>query len=148
MLTLYLALGIIGGGGALPITTPPERTFVVSAEGQYFTVADSMDPSDVMDFLVDLTALPAPAEDLGRPSLSVDVTSAALGFTILQQYPYQPVVIDNEHVRLWVTVTDGQQQARIWSFPHFDCAFFVDVDTTSVPPRHYQRTCLINVQQK
>ena len=110
--------------------------------------SEPMDPKDVVDFVVDLTPLLGPGEQFATISFAVMPESAALGFQIKSGGGYDPVEIDDSHVRLWLGVAPGNQSDPVWDAAGTTCAIEATAVTNNVPARTYQRTFAVQVVQR
>lgn len=106
-----------------------------------------MDPSDKVDYMIDMTDLLEAGEAFTDMEISVMAESALLGFQIETAAPYQPVEIGNGKVIVWASVAAPQQNSAGWSAGIL-CGVEVSAITDSSPPRHYQRTATIQVIQQ
>lgn len=152
MLTLLLATGVFtstGGGAVGDVTTPAERTIKLSRTGAAPTATQQLDPSDKLDFLLDLSALLQGTEEaFAGVTIIVVPASAALGFTILSTAPYQPQEVTNSKIRFWATIDEASRGLADWNRQGVACSFEITATTDSEPPRVYQRTASIKVGQR
>lgn len=108
---------------------------------------DAMDPSDKVDYIVDLTPLLQVGESFTSVTLSVLAESALLGFQIETDPPYAPSEFEPGKVRIWASVQSASQNAAGWA-SGVACGIEFTSVTNSSPPRHYQRTVSIQVVQQ
>lgn len=150
-LQILLATGIFSGGASPPsdVTTPAARRIVFTQAGAPASASQTLDPSDVLDFIMDLTAIPdEPAEDFASVTMVVVPSSAALGFQILSAVPYLPEEVGNGEIRIWATIDGPSRGLAAWAGQGTLCNIEVTATTDSAPPRTYQRTGSIRVAQK
>jgi hypothetical protein len=150
MTTILLATGVFASGGvAVPsdVTTPAARRIRLT-QSAGAVAPQSMDPTDTLDFIIDLTAIPdEPHEDFASITLVIVPASAALGFQVLSAPPYAPEEIGNGEIRIWATVDSASRGLAAWS-QGTTCSIEVTATTDSTPPRVFQRTASIQVAQK
>ena len=108
---------------------------------------DTMDPSDKVDYLVDLTPLLADGEEFTSIDLAVMAESVLLGFKIETDAPYAPSEPTPGQILIWAGVETGDQADSGWAGGVFCGIEFTGV-TDSSPPRTFQRTVAIQVIQK
>lgn len=152
MAPILIALGVLGAAltGEEPtnVTTPTERMIVVSRSSGFTAAAHTLDPTDVLDFEVDLAALLEANEEFTTIDIAVTATSAALGFTIPGSGGYAPVEVSDSRIRIWPQIAAEDQSDVIWANAGVACRFEITAETDSVPPRTWQRTAQITVAQK
>jgi len=153
MLTVLLATGFFNSddtafGTPSDVTTPASRTIVLTQAGTSFVAAQSIDPSDMLDYMIDLSAMLTEGEQFSTLSLVILPSAVAQGFTVLSTPPYHPEEIDNSHVRIWVTIDGASRSLPAWSGQGTNCSFELTATTNSTPPRVFQRTASIRVTQR
>lgn len=151
MLTFLLATGVIGGAvtgtPGVPVITPAQRVITVTPTGTFPSAQQHLDPSDVMDFVVDLSGLLADGEEFAVVNMQVSAEAVLQGFQLLQTAPYAPTPLDDSRVRIWATVLPGSRDAATWT-KVASCQIEITATTTSAPPRTWQRTVQIQVGQR
>lgn len=150
MLTIFLALGIIAAApsGSSDVVTPAERVIELSRTNGFTAASHSVDPTDELDFVVDLTELLEVGEAFSSVAIAVTPTSTALGFTIPGSGEYAPETVTNSTIRIWPRVALVDQADASWAGSGATCRFEITAETDSVPPRTWQRTAQITVMQK
>jgi hypothetical protein len=151
MTTILIAAGVFssgGGGGSSNVVTPSSRRLSFTPSASSVTASQQHDPTDVLDYELNLSGLLAEDEEFTSATIAVVPASSALGFGILTTPPYAPEEIDDSHIRIWVTVEAGSRGLSAWSGQGTLCSFEVTAVTNSEPPRTWQRTGSIRVAQK
>lgn len=148
--TILIATGIYAssGGGSSDVTTPSSRTITFTPSGSSFAASQQLDPTDVLDFVLNLSPLLENDEQFNAVSIVVLPAAVALGFTILTTAPYEPEEVDDSHIRIWATVDEASRSLSAWSGQGTICSFEVTGVTDSNPSRTWQRTGSIRVAQK
>lgn len=108
---------------------------------------DAMDPSDVVDYLVDLTPLLDVGEEFTSVDLVVLAESVLLGFKIESDAPYAPVEVTPGVLRVWAAVETANQNSAGWAAGAL-CGIEFTAVTNSSPPRTFQRTVAVQVVQQ
>ena len=75
---------------------------------------EAVDPSDIADFVIDLSPLLEDGEAFTQIDFAVAAYSVMLGFTILDTAPHQPAEIAFAKVRLWLTVDETYRTLIQW----------------------------------
>ncbi|GEM_PF-1571144 len=109
---------------------------------------ETIDPADIVDFIIDLSPLLEAGEEFATITFAVPPESAALGFRVMTEAPYAPLEIDDSHLRIWVSVEPGSAALPAWNGSGTVCAIEFTATTDSTPPRQHQRTIAIRVAQK
>lgn len=154
MFTILLALGVIGGtGGISPgepsnVTTPADRVIVLSRSSGFASATHSIDPTEVKDYVIDLSPLLEPGEQFATVEIDVEAASTTRGFGIPETGSYAVAEVDDSHIRIWPQIDLGQQGAQAWAASGTVCRFEVTAVTNSLPPRKWQRTAQITVAEK
>ena len=107
---------------------------------------DAMDPTDIVDFVIDLAALLDEGEMFDAIDFAVMVESVLLGFTILDRAPHAPTEVDATRVKIWVTVDPAFRNAAAWKGKGTICG--VEFTATTDRGRQFQRTIAIGVVEK
>jgi len=147
MLTTLLLTGLGSGKGPAqpPVDTPAERTITFTKLGGNFAPQQQLDPTDVMDFLLNLT----PLLDESEAFLSVDIRVVAQsqlhGFIIMDEAPFAPVVVGNGRVQIWCTIKPENRNSSQWAKGTL-CQ--VEVTATTTLQRTWQRTAQITAVNK
>jgi len=150
MLAVFLTTGLIGSAvtsGDIGVTTPASRTVTLTPTGSIPSAQQYLDPSDVLDFVLDMSSLLASGEQFSQVDLRVTATSALQGFEVMEDAPYQAVPLDNGRIRIWVTVAIEKRDAQQWT-KSASCQIEVTAVTNSEPARTWQRTAQIAVGQR
>ena len=112
-----------------------------------FKWSRSMDPTDLVDYEVDLAGILEEGEVIGSYTLSVLSEGVLLGFNIESANGYSPQLIDNTRVKMWFSITDSER-----SNPLFNSGVSIPIEltinTTSSPSRRLQRTLVVTVVQQ
>ena len=110
----------------------------------------TMDPSDLLDYMIDLSTLPSILEEgelIDNYTLTVLSEGVAVGFQIESTGAYIPVIENGNKITFWVSVEESQRNN-----PAFVAGMLVPIEleftTTSSPPRRKQRTFVITVVHK
>lgn len=156
MLTTLLAIRVIGPMEVDPgtpgnVVTPAERIIRIGRAGSArpaISARESIDPSDVLDFVVDLSALLEEGEEFAAISFTVMPEASALGFRVMTEAPYAPLEVDHSHLRLWVTIAEGSRDLAAWNGGGTSCLVEFTATTNSVPARTWQRTIAMRVAQR
>jgi hypothetical protein len=150
VLTLLIAAGIVGASTAPPsnVTTPTARIIPLTQAGSMVVAAQTLDPTDVLDYVLNLDSITEPSEDFASINLAVVAGSAALGFTILNDAAYAPEELSDSRVRIWVSIEEADRGLSAWAGQGTVCSIEVTATTDSIPPRVFQRTAGIRVAQK
>lgn len=152
MTTILLAMGVFGSsggfGGSSDVETPTARTIRFTQNGTSFIAAQALDPTDILDYELDLSALLDDDEAMASVTLVVVPAAAALGFELLSDPPYEPEEVDNSHIRVWANVDVASRGLSAWSGSGTLCSIEITATTDSTPPRVWQRTAKIRVAQR
>jgi hypothetical protein len=148
MIAILIAAGLLGSIPSEPsnVTTPASRTITLTPTGATASAQQILDPSDILDFVLDLEQLLGAGEQFTSLNLDVVPASAALGFQILEDAPYAPEEIDDSHVRIWPSIGVSSRNLSAWT-SGTSCSIEVTATTNSVPPRTWQKTVSIRVAQ-
>lgn len=117
-----------------------------------FIWPDPMDPSDVVDFVIDCADPTLPLLESGETIASFTLVlpseSVALGLTI-GTAARAPVKINTDTaIRLWLSVDSGFISNSAFSGAGQSLPVEVTIVTTSSPSRTRQRTCVVKVSQR
>ena len=137
--------------GVLAVTppafsTPASRTLAIT--GANLVAAEVLDPWDRLDFVFDLSQLLEQGEAFASIDFDISPETVPLGFEIMTEAPYAPVVVSNTKVRLWLTVEATKRAARSWSGQGTICNIEFRAISDSVPPRHKERTVGFRIRQR
>jgi hypothetical protein len=116
MIAILIAAGLLGSTPSEPsnVTTPASRTITLTPTGAAASAQQTIDPTDVLDFVLNLEQLLAEGEQFTSLNLAVVPASAALGFQILEATPYAPEEIDDSHVRIWPSIDPSSRNLSAW----------------------------------
>lgn len=151
MTTILLAMGVFGssgGGGSSDVETPTSRIIHFTQNGNSFVASQALDPTDILDFVFDLSGLLEDGEAMSSVTLVVVPAAAALGFELLSTAPYEPEEVDDSHIRVWANVDVASRGLSAWSGSGTLCAVEVTGTTDNDPQRVWQRTGQIRVKQR
>lgn len=110
---------------------------------------DAMDPTDYLDFQVDLgeTLLQA-GELIESYSLTLLPESVAAGLTISSETGRQDQLVGGTSIHFWLYVDAGMRSDPIFSGSGSTLGIEVTVVTNSIPFRRLERTVTITVAQQ
>lgn len=156
MLTTLIAIraiapGDVGPGEPGDVVTPAERLIRIPRTGSArpaITAREPIDPSDRLDFVVDMSALLEPGEKFAVISFTVMPEAVALGFRIIAQGPHAPVALDDSKLRLWATVDPAYRTLAAWNGGGAACLVEFTGSTDSIPARDWQRTIAMRVAHR
>lgn len=106
-----------------------------------------MDPTDNVDFLIDLTQLLQVDETVNTFTLTVGAEGVALGLT-LGSGVYAPVGVGLQAITFWLNVSAGFRNDAAYTGEGVKLPIEVTITTNSVKPRTYQRTVVVKVAQQ
>lgn len=130
------------------VVTPPERIIALTRSAGFVTASHVVDPYDVLNFKLDLSALLEEDEAFVSATLEVLPAAALLGFSIIDAGQYAPQQIDDSHILIWPQIAAPNQANAAWAGQGSDCGFEITMITDSTPPRKWQRTVNIRWAQK
>lgn len=149
MLLFLIALEIISASpSASDVVTPAERTITLSRGVGPTSAGHSIDPTDELDFVINLSPLLETGEQFTSVVLYTLPTAEVQGFEIPATGEYAASEIDHAHVLFWPRIDLAEQTSSAWSGQGTSCGFEVTAQTDSIPPRVWQRTVLIRVVNK
>ena len=108
--------------------------------------AEAIDPSDIVDFEIDLSAVLDPDETFDAIAFAVMPESVLLGFTILDAAPHQPVEVADARLRIWVSVDQPYHDKVEWRGSGTLCG--IEFTARTNKSRTWQRTVAIRVIEK
>lgn len=113
----------------------------------------SMDPSDVVDFIMSLTGTPAlldvdNSEEIDSFTLTMSAEGVALGLTIGTDARAPELIEGNTAVKLWLSVDSGSQAEGAYSAAGVELGVVGRFTTNSSPSRTYERTWAVKVMQR
>ena len=145
MLLHYLVFGFISdvATGPVDVGTPASRIIELRNANQ--TVAVTLDPYDVKDFVCDLS--PQLDENDTYEAITFEVTSeaAALGFEVLTGEK-GPLELDGNRLQFWVAVDPAKQDSNKFNGQGSLCG--IEFRTLSVKGRKAERTANFRVSQQ
>lgn len=113
---------------------------------------DPMDPSDVVDFIVDCADPDLPLLEAGETIASFTLTlpaeSVALGLTIGTSTRAPAKINTDTAIKLWLSVDSGYIANAAFSGAGTSLPVEVTIVTSSTPSRTRQRTCVVKVAQR
>ena len=150
MVPILIALGLLGDDGPLPepLPTPAERIIKVARNAGFTVASHALDPSDELNYLLDISALLEEGEAFSAVTLSVLPASSTLGLSIPSTGRYSARQVDDRHIAIWPKISDNKRDAQSWAGQGTVCSFEIAGVTDSDPERRWQRTLGIRVAQK
>ena len=124
------------------------RVITLTQTAGFTTASHSIDPSDELDYVIDLSALLETGEQFTSVAIAVDAASAVLGFSIPTTGEYALVEVDDSHIRIWPKISSIWQNNAIYSASGTTCKFEITAETNSAPSRTWQKSVQIPVSQK
>ena len=110
-----------------------------------------MEPSDIVDFIFDLSNMLAPGEKIDPTNwqLTMSPEGTALGVQIGTAGLYAPQVVNGGlALRFWLSVTPDQQANILYNGAGTMVPILVIASTTNAPPRTFQRTLMVRIAQR
>lgn len=108
---------------------------------------ETMDPSDLIDFVIDCAPLLESGEDVASYALTLPAESLLLGLTLETTNPYQTELV-NKKLRFWTSIALDKRANTIFDNDGTVLPIEVSITTNSIPPRRRQRTVGIKVVQR
>lgn len=119
--------------------------------------SETMDPHEVLDFVIDLTNLLEPAETVadGEWTLVIPIEGAGLGLDIMSGGGRDPALTDGTGsvaedmgIVFWLTIEDADQDDAIFDGAGTTIPLRVHAPTNSTPQRERERTVKVKVAQR
>ena len=148
MLPVFILLGLFDASAGNPVTVPAERVITVQRQGGFFTAAQTLDPSALLPYEVELKALLVESEAFTTKALALTPASDARGFVLRDDPPYAPIEVSNTRVRFWATVDGNKRGANDWNGQGTPCGIEVTAATDADPPSEWQKTIRVVVAQQ
>lgn len=108
---------------------------------------EPMDPSDIVDYAVDLTTLLDTNEGIASYSVILLSEAELLGL-VIGTGSRSPQLIEGTKLRIWFSILQDYQQNAAFSGQGASLPIQITIDTTSSPARRKQRTLVVKVQQR
>jgi len=108
---------------------------------------DPMDPSDVVDYVVDTSGM-LDSNELVQSFTVVPYAEAALLGLSIGTGIRQPSLVDDSRIRIWLSVAPAYLENVAFSGSGATLPIQLTVQTSSVPSRTRQRTLVVKVQQQ
>lgn len=113
----------------------------------------SMDPSDVVDFIMSLTGTPAlldvdNGEEIASYDLNLSAEAASVGLLIGSGAYAPALVADNTAVKLWLSVDPAKRSDCVFSHGGVEVGVIGTFVTNSSPARTFERTWMVRVRQR
>lgn len=105
-----------------------------------------MDPHDRIEYQADLESILESGETISSYTLTMGVEGTALG-AFIGSGDYAPAIVNGRSIKFWLEVATLDQNQP----PYFDgvrVPIEVSVVTSNVPPRRWQRTVVVRIQQQ
>jgi hypothetical protein len=106
-----------------------------------------LDPSEIIDYTVDLTPLLATGEGVASFTVIPYSESALVGLTVGVS-SYAPTIDANKILTVWLSIASAKQTDPAFSGTGSQLPLELSFTTTSIPPRKRQRTLLVQVAQR
>lgn len=151
MLTTLLLAGVFGDGEVDPgpvLTVPVERVIRLTKTSAFVTAAFSIDPTDVLNFELNLTGLLEQGEAFASITIALLPASVVQGFDVPGSGPFGVAEIAPGRLQFWPIIDLAEQARAAWAGQGTSCGFEVLGETDTTPPRRWQRTVQIRVVQK
>ena len=164
MIAQLIAIGVLSAGSAPPtgaVTVPEERTAVVARVQLASTIAvgiplgaveweQPFDPADHAPYAFDWSSLLDAGERV-EDILAIRVSSsaAALGIMVDQTGAFAPIIDSAAglQVQLWFVVAEEMQEVATFVGAGVKIPVTMKIETSSTPPKRFERTNVLEVRQ-
>jgi hypothetical protein len=107
---------------------------------------ESMDPSDVVDYSVDCTAILDEGETISTYTVAPYAESVLLGLT-MGTSTYATTLVGNI-LTMWLSIAAAKQEDVAFAGTGATLPISLTLNTSSTPSRKKQRTVVVKVQQR
>ena len=111
------------------------------------TWADTMDPSDLVDYTVDFANVLDVGESISTYTITPLSESTLLGLTVNTTGGYSNSLVGSK-ITMWLSIASANQSDAAFSGAGTSLPIEVAIVTNSTPPRKRQRTVVVKVAQK
>ena len=164
MIAQLIAIGVFASAGGPPVgavNVPEERTAIVARIQASAPTSDGIplgavewqqayDPADHAPYAFDFSSILAEGETISDIlSIRLSSAAAALGIAVDQAASFSPVIdaAEGKKVQLWFVVADDLQEAASFLATGVKIPVAVKIETSSTPPKRFERTNVLTVRQ-
>lgn len=109
--------------------------------------AQSIDPTDRTDFIVQFGSLLEAGEKIDEATVTVMPEGVALGLTILEDVDHGPFITEDTNIELTLEVDEDYRDNAAFDGSGSLLPILFTITTDATPFRRYQRTMVVKVVQ-